>query len=55
MAASTIATISEENVDNAEVLDLAPGQERYVAPVTASRAQAFVTQQATLEFPGSEG
>jgi hypothetical protein len=50
MAASTIATISEENLDDAVVLDLAPGQERYVAPVTASLAQAFVTQQATLEF-----
>lgn len=55
MAASTIATISEENLDAAVVLNLAPARERYVAPVTASLVQAFVTQQATLEFPGGEG
>jgi hypothetical protein len=55
MAASTIATFSEENLDVAVVLNLAPGRERYVAPVTASLAQAFVTQQAILEFPGREG
>jgi hypothetical protein len=55
MAASTIATFSEENLDVAVVSSLAPGRERYVAPATASVARTFVTQQAILEFPGSEG
>jgi hypothetical protein len=55
MAASTIATFSEENLGAAAVSSLAPGRERYVAPVTASLDQAFVTQQAILEFAGSEG
>ncbi|MFF1878699.1 GNAT family N-acetyltransferase [Leifsonia sp. NPDC058230] len=46
MAPLTIAEITEENLDAAVALKLAPGQERFVAPVVASIAQAYVTPTA---------
>ena len=46
MSALRIGEVSPENIEGAIALQLAPGQERFVAPVALSLAEAYVTPTA---------